>query len=204
MRTRSESVRSLDTLLTTAASSLAVPYTVSKGESIRETVCKKMDAEGVQHEVVGCKAPSADLAADVKAALAKGSASAPNVVIVCSNVAPEQEGTAAGLAAEVEQLQTVQAAVASAGDHVVVYASQPKPEAAQAGGARRRSLVTSFTGFGAYTSCGTLCQTQVRWLEGMVAMLVLALASCAGLVCLYVLDTPTRFETPKDAAPAQS
>ncbi|PNH08631.1 hypothetical protein TSOC_004784 [Tetrabaena socialis] len=163
----------------------------------------KLDAADVQHEVVGCSVPSTDLKADVAAALAKRNGAQLNVVIVCSHTEPAQENTNAGLALEVEQLKEVQAAVEEAGvGHVFVYGSQTKGQAPLQGG-KRRALMSSFTGFGPYTVCGPLCQTQVRWLEGMLGMLILALASCSGLVCLYVLDTPTRFEAPKDLAPQQ-
>ncbi|KAG2439737.1 hypothetical protein HYH02_010614 [Chlamydomonas schloesseri] len=204
MRSRTEAVDALSGLVNAAPASLVMPYTVSKGASIRENVCGKLDAAGVQHEVVACKAPSADLKADVAAALAKANGAKKHVVIACSNIDAALEGTNAGLAAEVEQLQQVQAAVDAAGlDAVVLYASQSAPGAsdlAAAQGGKRRSLLATYTGFGEYTSCGTLCQTQVRWLEAMLAVLFMALASCAGLLCLYVLDTPTRFETAKDAA----
>ncbi|KAG2437275.1 hypothetical protein HXX76_005934 [Chlamydomonas incerta] len=201
MRSRTEAIDALSGLINAAPASLVMPYTVSKGASIRESVCGKLDTAGVQHEVVACKARSEDLKADVAAALAKGNGAKKHVVMVCSNVDAALEGTNAGLAAEVEQLQQVQAAVDGAGiDSVVVYSSQSAPRAAdlaaQAG--KRRSLLATYTGFGPYTSCGTLCQTQVRWLEAMLAVLFMALASCAGLLCLYVLDTPTRFESAKE------
>lgn len=124
---------------------------------------RKQWAAACPTQVVACKAPSEDLKADVAAALAKGNGAKKHVVIVCSNVDAALEGTNAGLAAEVEQLQQVQAAVDAAEiDSVVVYASQPVPRAAdlaaQAG--KRRSLLATYTGFGPYTSCGTLCQVR--------------------------------------------
>ncbi|GFR47584.1 hypothetical protein Agub_g9316 [Astrephomene gubernaculifera] len=206
MRGRSEAVHGLNSLLEGAVSSLAVPYATSKGASIRENVCSKLDEAGISHEVVGCAAPSTDLAADVAAALAKGDNTRSRVVVVCSGVESAQGNTNAGLAAEVEQLKAVQTAVEAAGaNHVFVYASQatPEPVTLASAGAKRRSLqqAVTYTGFGPYQECGPLCKTQVRWLEGMLAALFLALASCAGLVCLYVLDTPTRFEAPKEGGP---
>ncbi|EFJ44156.1 hypothetical protein VOLCADRAFT_106533 [Volvox carteri f. nagariensis] len=206
MRSRSDAVRSLDDVLSGAVSSLALPYSISKGDSIHETLCTKLDSAGIQHEVVGCSGPSTDIKLDVAAALAKGSNAKLHVVLVCSQIEDAQKGTNAGLSSEVEQLMAVQAAVKEANvNHVLVYATETMPTTdLLANGSKRRSLLAPLTGFGPYTTCGPLCQTQVRWLEGMLAVLFLALASCAGLVCLYVLDTPTRFEAPnKDAAPQQ-
>ncbi|GIL59063.1 hypothetical protein Vafri_14021 [Volvox africanus] len=198
MRSRSDAISNLDGIISGAVSSLALPYTISKGASIFETVCTKLDSAGIKHEVVGCSAPSSDIKADAFTALAEGN----TVVLVCSHVEDALKGTNAGLEAEVEQLKAIQAAVVEADvNHVLVYATEAKPETGLlATGSKRRSLLQE----SAPTACGPLCQTQVRWLEGMLAVLFLALASCAGLVCLYVLDTPTRFESPnKDAAPQQ-
>ncbi|GLI62409.1 hypothetical protein VaNZ11_005029 [Volvox africanus] len=197
MRSRSDAISNLDGIISGAVSSLALPYTISKGGSIIETVCTKLDSAGIKHEVVGCSAPS-DIKADAVTALAEGN----TVVIVCSHVEDAMKGTNAGLEAEVEQLKAIQAAVVEADvNHVLIYAIEAKPETGLlATGSKRRSLLQE----SAPTACGPLCQTQVRWLEGMLAVLFLALASCAGLVCLYVLDTPTRFESPnKDAASQQ-
>ncbi|KXZ54202.1 hypothetical protein GPECTOR_5g296 [Gonium pectorale] len=195
MRGHSEAVQSLGTVLDAASSSLVIPYSTSQGGvSVRETVCSNLDKAQISHKAVGCSAPSAELKADVAAALAES-----RVVLVCASVQDAEDG----LAAEIEQLRAVQAAVEETGvAHVMLYASQGAADAAaEPAGGKRRSLLATYTGFGPYTVCGPLCQTQVRWLEGMLAVLFLALASCAGLVCLYVLDTPTRFEAPpKDGA----
>ncbi|GIL91291.1 hypothetical protein Vretimale_10003 [Volvox reticuliferus] len=198
MRSRSDAISNLDGIISGAVSSLALPYTFSKGISISETLCTKLDSAGIKHEGVGCSAPSSDIKADAGTALAEGN----TVVLVCSHVEDALKGTNAGLEAEVEQLKAVQAAVVEADvNHMFVYATEAKPQTGLlAAGNKRRSLLQESDPM----ACGPLCQTQVRWLEGMLAVLVMALASCAGLVCLYVLDTPTRFESPnKDAAPQQ-
>jgi hypothetical protein len=41
-------------------------------------------------------------------------------------------------------------------------------------------------------------QTQVKWLEGILAAFILCAAAVAGMSCLYLLDTPTRFEKAKE------
>lgn len=221
MRSRASPASQLEPVLSSAASSLVVPYATSQGASILETVCSKLDTAGVKHQTVGCSAPSTDLQSDVAAALAAAAESPLSTVLVCSHVAPEAAGRPAGLQAELEQLAAVRAAVDAAGDAagspLFMYASQAEATRgsqrsllALEGGARRglaaadnSTTPPDYWGFGPYKNCGKLCQTQVRWLEGMLAALVLALATCAGLVCLNVLDTPTRFESPKDAAGQQ-
>jgi hypothetical protein len=39
----------------------------------------------------------------------------------------------------------------------------------------------------------------VRWLEGIIALGLISLASLSGLMCMYVLNTPTRFKSAKEA-----
>ena len=66
----------------------------------------------------------------------------------------------------------------------------------------RRTLqaVAAASGYGA---CDALCQTQVQWLQGIFAAAILVVAALSGMSCLYLLDTPTRFQAPKDAARAE-
>lgn len=110
---------------------------------------------------MGCGAPAADLAAEVRSALELVKNSEAEVLLVCSAVEAAQDGTNAGLQQEMDHLKAVQAEVEASGmSHVFVYASQPKAAAAGQGlplGSKRRSLL-AFSGFGPYTSCGTLCQ----------------------------------------------
>jgi hypothetical protein len=136
-------------------------------------------------QVVGCAAPSADLKADVAAALAKSSSSQLRAILVCSHLEDAQAATNAGLSLEVEQLKAVQEAVQEAGgDHVLVYASQAKPENALADNSRRRSLLTTFTDFGSYTACGQLC--KVRSSAFGTRMTVWAAATATVLISMSV------------------
>jgi hypothetical protein len=114
-----------------------------------------------KRQVVGCKAPSQDLAADVAAALSAETAGDVRVVIACSHFDQALDGTNAGFAREVEQLQAVQRAVeAQPGLHSVVYASEGKPLGAAVQSGSRRSLLQAYTGFGPYQGCGILCQAR--------------------------------------------
>lgn len=42
------------------------------------------------------------------------------------------------------------------------------------------------------------CCLQVKFLEGFIVLITVALALGVGLCCMHVINTPTRFETPKD------
>lgn len=97
---------------------------------------------------------------DLAAALAEGSSNKLHVVLVCSHLDDALKGTNAGLAAEVEQIMTVQVAVDEARlNHAFVYVTEPKPESGlQSSSGQRRSLMATLTGFGPYTACGPLCQ----------------------------------------------
>ena len=49
----------------------------------------------------------------------------------------------------------------------------------------------------------TWCHTcpapvQVKYLEGFIVFVTVALAVGIGFCCMHIINTPTRFETPKD------
>ncbi|KAL6755272.1 hypothetical protein V8C86DRAFT_2681595 [Haematococcus lacustris] len=179
-----------------ATSSLAVPHAFFEGPSLRATIEQQLQEAGLRVQVLGCEPESKDTitaaqqAIDVAAQL--------DVLLICSP--SSQHISPHALQAEMEQLHALHSMLAEAGKKaVVVYAAQPR-HASQRRSLQAAGNATVYSGFGPYTACGPLCQTQVRWLEGMLAILFMALAACAGMTCLNVLDTPSRFEVIKETS----
>jgi hypothetical protein len=46
--------------------------------------------------------------------------------------------------------------------------------------------------------CDELCRTQVNQLEAGILLFTIFIALMTAVVCMGCLDTPTRFETPKE------
>jgi len=198
----------LSDVLDSSASSLVLPFAESQSHNSASSLLKSLEDAGLTVKTVGCGHQAAlDLTTEISSALAS---SGPSVVLVCPSVDRALSNTQAGLEQELEQLLMVQEVVDAAEvKHVSVYLSLGTT---QGGLHRRRALQQAaptpspsrvvkepLKGFGPYTTCGTLCQTQVRWLEALLAVLFMALAICSGLTCLNVLNTPTRFELPTDS-----
>ena len=49
-----------------------------------------------------------------------------------------------------------------------------------------------------YTVCDPDCQRQVKFLEAFILFIITALALFVGVCCMHVIDTPTKFATPKE------
>ncbi|GAX78578.1 hypothetical protein CEUSTIGMA_g6017.t1 [Chlamydomonas eustigma] len=189
----------LSAILGAAASSLVIPYTAGQSRHAATSIQSQFEQEGLLVKSIGCSSAINDLVKEVTDAL--GNQPSPQVLIVCPQLDPSLVSEQAGLEEELNQLLMVQEALdASQTKHTVVYTTQHYSTHE-----RRRTMLSSsspppqisiapLTGFGNYTTCGTLCLVQVRWLEGMLAVLFLAVASCAGLTCLNLLNTPTRYE----------
>lgn len=43
---------------------------------------------------------------------------------------------------------------------------------------------------------------QVKWLEGLIVLITVALAIGIGSCCMHAINTPTKFETPKETRAA--
>eukprot|EP00878_Enallax_costatus_P001436 GHUV01001586.1.p1 GENE.GHUV01001586.1~~GHUV01001586.1.p1 ORF type:complete len:303 (+),score=87.22 GHUV01001586.1:161-1069(+) len=193
---RSKSVQKLlaplQSLLDKAASSVSVPYMLHQDASTIDTAkLQELVAGSAQSIVLGCdEAQQEDLSSQLQHL-----GSDPAVVVLCTSIDSSITGSAEGLAAELQQLQAAHNAVAALNKpQITVYA--PRPDAA-AVVQRRRLLQAANADVG---TCGELCQTQVKWLEGILAALIMAIAAFSGMCCLYMLDTPTRFEKPKEGA----
>lgn len=199
---RADALQRLRQTIESSASSFAVPFVASQGSSRASyEVYRSLKEDGIAVEEVNCgPEPVDDFKAATLAAMSTSSDKDVKVVVVCSERGPQL--SLDGLTREVELVETVQDVLENSGTgYMVVYTSTA--DAKTVVSARRRGLQSSsssISGFGPYTSCDVRCQAQVRWLEGMLALLILALASCAGMTCLYLLDTPTKFETPKEEA----
>lgn len=195
-------ISGLKHLVEASQSSLTLSNVMSGGESSSAfKMFHALKEDEVAVEEVNCgPEPVADFFSDLESSLSVLPGSQTRVVVVCPYEDKNSYRREDKLSSEIMQLQSVQKLLTDSGlPHVVVYASSV--EADDTASARRRSMQensASVVGFGPYTTCGTRCQAQVRWLEALLAVLVLALASCAGMTCLYLIDTPTRFEQPKD------
>ncbi|KAJ9531613.1 hypothetical protein QJQ45_015072 [Haematococcus lacustris] len=179
-----------------ATSSLAVPHAFFEGPSLRATIEQQLQEAGLRVQVLGCEPESKDTITAAQQAI--DTAAQLDVLLICSP--SSQHISPHALQAEMEQLHALHSMLAEAGKKaVVVYAAQPR-HASQRRSLQAAGNATVYSGFGPYTACGPLCQTQVRWLEGMLAILFMALAACAGMTCLNVLDTPSRFEVIKETS----
>jgi hypothetical protein len=49
-----------------------------------------------------------------------------------------------------------------------------------------------------YTVCDADCQRQVKYLEGFILFIITAMALAVGMCCMHIIDSPTRFATPKE------
>jgi len=49
-----------------------------------------------------------------------------------------------------------------------------------------------------YTVCDDDCQQQVKYLEAFILFIITGTALAVGMCCMHIIDTPTRFATPKD------
>ncbi|GAB4816174.1 hypothetical protein N2152v2_003220 [Parachlorella kessleri] len=112
----------------------------------------------------------------------------PTVVVVCA------EG---GAVDEAQLLAETQAAVAAlTDDYVMVYTTGGARAASEA--QQRRRLLQWDNNYSKNSTCDQRCQIQVKYLEGFIVLVTVALALGVGFCCMHIINTPTRFETPKD------
>eukprot|EP00882_Tetradesmus_deserticola_P016832 GHRQ01018001.1.p2 GENE.GHRQ01018001.1~~GHRQ01018001.1.p2 ORF type:complete len:225 (+),score=93.09 GHRQ01018001.1:530-1204(+) len=182
----------LQSLLDKAESSISVPYVMHDVAAVlgnREQQLRDLAADCEHAVVVGCDgARQQSVASALQAAEDQ-----PRIIFTCTQVPEASAGTPQGVAAELQQLREAHNVVAALNKRqLTVYAVQPDARAVMQ---QRRRLQSSNADVGV---CGQLCQTQVKWLEGILAALILTIAAFSGMCCLYMLDTPTRFEKPKE------
>lgn len=79
--------------------------------------------------------------------------------------------------------------------HVVLYTSDPKESI----GARRIVLDTDTTAVTYNRTCDDSCLTRSLMLETLAVVIVLLITLISGLCCLGAVDSPTRFEAPRDS-----
>jgi hypothetical protein len=126
--------------------------------------------------------------------LLQADTSGPSVLLLRTEADAEQPpGSRGALQAELSQVRAVHEAVKASGKkHLTLYGVQPE---ATLDAAYRRRLQGVSADVG---TCGQLCMTQVKWLEGIMALAIITVAAASGLMCIYMLDTPTKFQLPKE------
>ncbi|GBF93172.1 hypothetical protein Rsub_05904 [Raphidocelis subcapitata] len=206
---RRKHAAALQPLLEAAPSSVALPHVVHpvEGAPAREALLDALRAQlpaGAKLQTAGCGEGLA--LGEIAQLLLDGApvtAEAPRLLVGCTDAA-------GGLEAELRQVAAAHGSVAALGKRqVTLYGVDPHAGEGGGGGGgaaaaeqRRRLLQAGGVTGGPYSVCDERCRTQVKWLEGMLALLLIIVATLSGLCCLSVLDTPTRFESPKDASRA--
>jgi len=182
-----------------AQSSVVLPYALS----LKEDILEDLRAAEIPLQAFGCEgqqsqeAVVSELQHELQGQQSTGDKH--RVLVVCA-AAPAVSPSGNALESELRFLASVQGQLEQQGSpSLVIYATQ-QPPALQS--SSRRSVLSEGKGFGPYKECGQLCQTQVKWLQGILAFLFMAVAAGAGMTCLSMLDTPSRFEKPKEGGPA--
>lgn len=118
------------------------------------------------------------------------------MLVVCSR-APFSLAGAGGLQADVEAfLKTYGEVRGLAPKHVAVFATDPT-EARRAAAARRRLVLQKRQPDAPL--CDAACRTKATLWETLFVAITLLIVLVSGLCCLIAVDTPDRFEVPKDA-----
>ncbi|KAF5831699.1 hypothetical protein DUNSADRAFT_12721 [Dunaliella salina] len=185
-----------------AQSSVVLPYALS----VKEDILKDLGAANVPLQAFGCKEKESQeaIVSELRSAMQgqQSTGDQPRVFVVCATPAAESPSGRSALEAELRLLVSVQEQLEEQGaPSMVICATQQSP-ARQGSSDSRRSVLSEGKGFGPYKECGQLCQTQVKWLQGILAFLFMAVAAGAGMTCLSMLDTPSRFEKPKEGGSA--
>lgn len=157
---------------------------------IRDAVFDVVEGFGANLEFLGsCSSSghSEDMVAAFKEVLEHRPAGKPSVVLACAS---------GSISEEMNQLQGLLTSLkGQTGDHACIFVSDT-PEDEVLVTRHGRSLLQNDTDT---DICDHLCQTQVKFVEGAILVLLLAFAAVIGLCCLGILDTPTQFEKRQDA-----
>lgn len=158
---------------------------------IRDAVFDVVEGFGANLEVLGsCSSSghSEDMVTAFKEVLEHRPAGKPSVVLAC---------TSGSISKEMNQLQGLLTSLkGQTGDHACIFVSDNPPEDEVLVTWHGRSLLQNDTDT---DFCDHLCQTQVKFVEGAILVLLLAFAAVIGICCLGILDTPTQFEKRQDA-----
>lgn len=212
-----EAVKPLQIALQQAPSSLSLPYVAHMGSSsFSSRLLAAAKAQNLTPQVVGCQnvdqtsAPATtDMLAGLEQALQPDAAAqGTQLIIVCSS--PD-----ASVESELAQLGQMQDAVRQAGKAFVMgYIVDPLQEAA---GTMRSLLQTMLpehiggldlpghpaAGLGAAPEgslCDGKCRAQVYVLEAIILAVIIISAVSTGVCMMNILNTPSRFEAPKEAS----
>lgn len=187
----------LQALLSQATSSVSMPFLTHNGQYSLASIVSELTHKYPDHvKSIGCGSGASTQSLPQLLTEQQGEAL---VLLVCPAVEAAADGTAQGIAAELHVLKDMHSAVEATGKkHLTLFAGRPTRQTDRASQQQRRLLATSSQAE-TYTECDALCQVHVQWLQGMLAILLLAVAALSGLCCLNMLDVPTRFEVPKEA-----
>jgi len=142
--------------------------------------------------------------ADVKIYLEKRAAERgegiTDVLIVCSSALAGGELTEAdGLVREVKELIEVHEAVQeTAPDYLAAYLTDPSDGGRLARTHRVLQALNADPSAGNATTCNQLCKTKAVIIESALIGLLLIVIMLCGLSCEFNLDTPTKFDTPRE------
>lgn len=182
-------VLSLQAMLTAAESAVSLPHVSTDGLRQLDIASLLLNVTEQQEILsVGCGAGGPKLE-DV---IARQSAeSKPLAIVYCPTYLEEFNVSISGLEAEVAEVERLNALLESTGlPHLTFYTSRSTGSVVN-----RRRMQEPYTD---YAVCGPLCSTQVSFIQSMVVITIAAVAIMIGLNCLNILDTPTRFEAPKE------
>lgn len=179
-----------------AASSVQLPNAFHEGSSSPALKALRRVPSGADVRTVGrCLGllqPSAAAAPATPASVAerlaqRGDAGSVLLAVVCVDATSGDEQQAAVVAAALRAAQKLGGRLLAA--HIAAPAAPP---------ARRVLLSSPALRTGNYTYCDGVCQMQVKFLEGFIIFVVLALALGVGLCCMHGIDTPTRFASTRE------
>ncbi|CAD7703924.1 unnamed protein product [Ostreobium quekettii] len=179
-----------------APSSVAYVNLLNEGQSAAGLTASVYDTAaqiGADVQVLGpCSSGehAEDVGVGFERIIGKTLSDKPCVVLVCGS---------GDSAEEMAQLRSVLTALQSRrGDHACLFVSDiPEDELVLA--SRRRSLLQQNVSSLGADVCDELCQTQVKFVEGAILLLLMAFAAVVGLCCLSIMDTPSAFEKKRDA-----
>ncbi|KAK9817051.1 hypothetical protein WJX72_008909 [[Myrmecia] bisecta] len=197
----SDKLEPLKAALSSAASSLALPYVVHQEAqgNLAAIVRTFLEAQGLgdRLHMLGSCMPAFSahdsVIAGVSAALAASSSTAQQVVVVCAS--PDANAEQGALQVVQEVVQAVQQAGSRA---AFLYAAEPSAEGLQGGGTGR-ALLADLGAPVPGALCTEKCRMQVRVIEVVILAVIFLSALCTGLCCMNMLDTPTKFEAPKES-----
>eukprot|EP00245_Coleochaete_scutata_P005980 TRINITY_DN20045_c0_g1_i1.p1 TRINITY_DN20045_c0_g1~~TRINITY_DN20045_c0_g1_i1.p1 ORF type:complete len:329 (-),score=48.59 TRINITY_DN20045_c0_g1_i1:693-1679(-) len=118
-----------------------------------------------------------------------------DLLVICSDEAAGDLPSQRTLEEEVSAMTAYGELVRKTTAHyMAVYISDPLEVTMLSSQTQRRILMKTYNS----THCDADCQYKASILEGLGVVLVLLITLISGLCCMYGIESPTRFEVPKD------